>query len=82
MAVPHKYVCPAPLKLPLPSAQFLLPLEWKILILDGKPFFALDTKNYENNAKNISEINRWEVEAASALTIYSKQKQIEAIKEK
>lgn len=34
----------------------LAPVEWRVVVLDGKAYYMLDTKNYSNLSKNMENI--------------------------
>lgn len=69
-------VCPAvPTKtvLPLPVAINQLKVTWVVVVPEDQPgvvWIALTPKQYENLAKNYSEIIRWTKESAAQLEYY------------
>lgn len=60
---------PAPV-LPAPQAVKLKPVQWTVKVIDGVPYFALDSAGYENLSVNMGELLRWTGEANWQLDFY------------
>lgn len=56
--------------LPAPEPLALLPVEFRVLDIDGAPIFALDADGYEALARNLAEVLRWVTEATAQLDYY------------
>jgi len=56
--------------LPAPEPVSLLPVEWRIVRVDGLPAFALSAHGYENLSRNMADILRWMREADHQLNHY------------
>lgn len=70
---------PQPQKNALPSVKplDLVSVEWKVLVINGIPYFALTSKQYENISKNQAEIERWVRDAAHRLEYYEEQTDVQ-----
>jgi len=68
--------CPPPLYIPPPKPQNHLPVKWKVVVVDGIGYAALDMQNYENLSINTADIKRWEEEIAGQIVEYLDQKQV------
>lgn len=71
--IPVAQEIPKPEKpvLPNPDPIKTLPVEWKVLIVEGGSIIALDPKQYEILSQNMAEIMRWVKEASWRLKYYA-----------
>lgn len=71
--VPLKIDRPTKPTLPQPEPVQMLPVRWKVVNVQGEPYFALSPDQYENLSRNQAEIHRWVQEAFFQLQYYTEE---------